>query len=127
MKCVVFFFSLLIFGNVSAKTVRMVQAAKTFMGDITDAQASEAYDNPLIEEKHKTVALTLKTGDEISFINRDEVSHNVSGSLNDKTEFDVKLQGPGKENDRSIKLTKKGDYIIQCAIHPKMQLKVKVE
>lgn len=110
-----------------AKSLRMVQGGKIFLGDVTDAQAAAAYDDPEIEEKYKVISLTAKVGDEITFVNRDEVSHNVSGSLNSKTIFDVKLQEPGKANDRSVKLTDKGEYSIQCAIHPKMKFKVKVD
>lgn len=110
-----------------AKVIKMVQGGKLFLGDVTDAQAAEAYDDPQIEEKHKVESLTAKVGDEIIFQNRDEVSHNVSGNHAGKTMFDVKLQEPGKANDRPVKLQKKGDYVIQCAIHPKMRIKLKVE
>ncbi len=112
--------------NADAKVIRMVQGGKIFLGDVTDAQAAAAYDDPLIEEKYKVVALNAKVGDEINFQNRDEVSHNVSGAMSQKVVFDVKLQEPGKPNDRQIKLKEKGDYTIQCAIHPKMQIKLKV-
>lgn len=110
-----------------AKSIRMVQGGKTFLGDVTDAQAQAAYDDPEIEEKHKIENLTLKVGDEISFHNRDEVSHNVSGLVGEKVLFDVKLQDPGKANDRNVKITEKGEFTIQCAIHPKMKIKVKVD
>lgn len=110
-----------------AAEIRMVQVDKTFMGDITDTQASEAFDNPAIEEKHKVESMSAKVGDKIKFINRDEVAHNVSGMIQDKTEFDVKLQEPGPKNDRVMELSKKGEYVIQCAIHPKMKLKIKVD
>lgn len=112
--------------NADAKVIRMVQGGKIFLGDVTDAQAAAAYDDPQIEEKYKVVSLDAKVGDEISFQNRDEVSHNVNGALSQKVVFDVKLQEPGKKNDRQIKLKEKGDYTIQCAIHPKMQIKLKV-
>lgn len=110
-----------------AKTVKMVQGGKTFLGDITDAQASQAYDDPEIEEKFKVEELVLEPGDKIRFINRDEVSHNVSGSSGNKVIFDVKIQEPGEKNDREILLKDKGELIVQCAIHPKMKLKVKVK
>ncbi len=122
-----YFLCLLLSFSAVAREIRMVQVDKTFMGDITDAQAAEAFDNPAIEEKHKVETLKLSVGDRIKFLNRDEVSHNVSGSLQAKTEFDVKLQEPGSKNDRVVELNKKGDYIIQCAIHPKMKIKVKVD
>lgn len=124
----IFILSLFIILSVSAeaKVIRMVQGGKNFLGDVTDKQAADAYDDPSIEEKHKVETLSAKVGDEISFQNRDEVSHNVSGALAEKTVFDVKLQEPGKTNDRVVKLKEKGDYTIQCAIHPKMKIKLKV-
>lgn len=109
-----------------AKDIRMVQSDKTFLGDITDAQASEAFDNPMIEKKHKVETLEAKVGDTINFINRDEVAHNVNGNASGKILFDVKLQEPGVANDRKITLEEKGELTIQCAIHPKMKIKVKV-
>lgn len=110
-----------------AKTVRIVQAGKTFLEDITDAQASQAYDDPEIEEKFKLEEIKLAVGDTLLFSNRDEVSHNVSGSKAERTVFDVKIQEPGVVNDRKIELKEKGEITVQCAIHPKMKLKVRVE
>lgn len=110
-----------------AESFRMVQADKVFLGNITDLQAAEAYDNPEIEEKYKIEKLNAKVGDEILFVNRDEVKHNVSGKIKEETIFDVKIQEPGQANDRKILLTKKGEYTIQCAIHPKMKFKIIVE
>ena len=110
-----------------AETIRMVQADKTFLGNITDKEASDSFDNPAIEEKNKVEAIKAKVGDKILFLNRDEVTHNVSGTINTETIFDVKLQDPGVKNDRTIDLTKKGEYIIQCAIHPKMKFKITVD
>ncbi len=108
-------------------TFRMVQADKAFLGNISDAQALEAFDNPAIEEKNKVEMVTAKLGDTITFVNRDEVKHNVSGKINAENVFDVKIQEPGAANDRIIVLSKKGEYTIQCAIHPKMKFKVKVD
>lgn len=112
---------------VLAKEFRLVQVDKTFMGDITDKTAAEAFDNPEIEDKNKVVSFKAKVGDTIQFVNRDEVSHNVSGSVQNKIAFNVKIQEPGAVNDRNVKLTEKGEYTIQCAIHPKMIIKVKVD
>ncbi len=116
----------LLLATAEAKVIKMVQGGKTFLGSVTDAEAAAAYDDPQIEEKYKVETLNAKVGDEIIFQNRDEVSHNVSGAKDKKVVFDVKLQEPGVKNDRQIKLSEKGDYTIQCAIHPKMQIKLKV-
>jgi|GEM_PF-2249884 len=118
---------LVICASAHAKTIRMVQADKVFLGDITDAQAQAAFEDPSIEEAHQVKLIDAKVGDTLEFANRDEVNHNVSGTLGATKVFDVKLQAPGKANDRSVELTKKGVYDIQCAIHPKMKFKVKVD
>ena len=110
-----------------AKTINMVQAAKAFLGDISDEQASVAYDDPTIEEENKVSELKLKVGDKIKFMNRDEVSHNVSASESKKKLFDVAIQEPGAKNDREIELKQKGTFDVQCAIHPKMKIKLVVE
>lgn len=113
--------------SVQAETIRLVQAGKTFLGDITDEQANVAYDDPTIEEKYKVVELKIKAGDTLVFANRDEVSHNVSAKNNGEVLFNVDLQRPGKKNDKEIVIDKKGEYEIKCAIHPKMMIKLKVD
>ena len=60
-------------------------------------------------------------------MNRDEVSHNVSASESKKKLFDVAIQEPGAKNDREIELKQKGTFDVQCAIHPKMKIKLVVE
>lgn len=113
--------------NLNASEIRMVQADKTFLGNISDKEAAAAFDDSAFEEKHKVETLVAKVGDTILFANRDEVSHNVSGWVDEKNVFDVKIQAPGPVNDRVIELKNKGEYVIQCAIHPKMKIKLKVE
>jgi plastocyanin len=110
-----------------AETYNMVQVDKTFLGDLSEKQVTEVFDDPSIEEKHKVDVMSAKVGDVIKFKNRDEVTHNVSGWKGSENVFDVKLQEPGQKNDRDIVLNKKGEYTIQCAIHPKMKLKIKVD
>lgn len=111
----------------AAKGLRMVQADKVFLGDITDEQALATFEDPTIEERFEVKELKASVGDTLVFANRDEVGHNVSGTIAGATVFDVKLQEPGKANDRSVTLTKPGVYEIQCAIHPKMKFKVTVD
>jgi plastocyanin len=110
-----------------AETYNMVQVDKTFLGDLSEKQVTEVFDDPSIEEKHKVDVMSAKVGDVIKFKNRDEVTHNVSGWKGSENVFDVKLQEPGQKNDRDIVFNKKGEYTIQCAIHPKMKLKIKVD
>ena len=113
--------------TISAKDIVMVQSDKTFLGNIPPEKIEELWENPLIEKEFKVEEIKLKVGDGILFKNRDIVNHNVSGKISDETIFDVTLQEPGEKNDRKITLKKKGEYVVQCAIHPKMKLKVVVE
>lgn len=125
MKGLIFFFFFSFAAQ--AESIRLVQAAKSFLGDITDEQADVAYDDPTIEEKYKVEELKIKAGDTLIFANRDEVSHNVSAKNGEEVLFNVDLQKPGIKNDKEIVITKKGEYEIQCAIHPKMKIKLKVD
>lgn len=107
--------------------ISIVQVDKVFMKGITDEQAEQVWDDPEIEGKYKIEKIEANVGDTLIFKNRDEARHNVSGKLNSKEAFDVKLQEPGKANDRSIKLEKAGEYTVNCIIHPKMKFKVIVK
>ena len=110
-----------------AKEFRIVQIDKTFMDNLTEKQIEDVFDDPTIEENHKLFKIEAKVGDTLHFENRDEVNHNVSGSVDDTKVFDVKLQKPGKANDKTITLKDKGEYTVKCAIHPKMKITIKVD
>ena len=91
-------------------------------GAYADRQASHS-----VSQKDKTFApgeLTVKTGDEVVFVNDDDISHNVfSRSLGSK--FNLKIQKPGE--DKSVVFREKGDVVVRCAIHPNMKMTIKVE
>jgi len=72
-----------------------------------------------------TDEITVKAGDTISFINKDDVTHNIQVTDSDDNNDDKGLQKPGE----TIKETfaKPGEYKIHCAIHPKMKMKVTVQ
>lgn len=70
----------------------------------------------------KTV--TIKLGDSVKFTNEDPFFHNVF-SLSDLKTFDLGSYPKGQS--KSVSFEKKGTYDIECAIHPNMQMKVKVE
>src|SRR5262245_43253377 len=80
-----------------------------------------------VSQKHKrfsTAALTVKTGDMITFVNDDEAMHNVY-SYTEGFSFDLGGQSPGEET--TVRLSKPGVVDIRCAIHPKMKLQVRVQ
>jgi plastocyanin len=65
--------------------------------------------------------LTLKKGDQITFVNADPHNHNVYSE--ELVEFDIK-QLPGSVH--MLTFPNAGETVIQCAIHPKMKLRVRV-
>ena len=67
--------------------------------------------------------ITIKVGDEITFVNRDRVAHNVY-SRTKGTQFDLKVQNPGASN--TVTFDNPGVVKVRCAIHPKMKLTVNV-
>jgi len=68
--------------------------------------------------------ITLKKGDAIVFENDDTVTHNVF-SRSDGFEFNLKMQKPGDR--KSIVFDEPGEASVRCAIHPRMELTVRVE
>lgn len=67
--------------------------------------------------------VSLKPGDNLVFKNADDFSHNLF-SLTPGVQFSPVMQKPG---DRlSVPISKEGDFTVNCAIHPKMKLLVKV-
>lgn len=67
--------------------------------------------------------LTVKAGEKVVFRNDDPFSHNVF-SLSKPTPFDLGTFGKGQSRD--IVFAKEGTFEIECAVHPEMQMTVKV-
>jgi plastocyanin len=67
--------------------------------------------------------LKIAVGDSVTFVNSDDITHNVY-SVTKGMEFDLRTQAPGKSS--TIKFDKAGQLLVECAIHPKMKLPVKV-
>lgn len=68
--------------------------------------------------------VSLKVGDTISFVNDDEITHNVY-SRSKGHKFDTGAQRPG--TSVSHQFTAPGKVKVRCAIHPRMKLTVNVE
>lgn len=90
--------------------------------------ASAAFaEEVVISQKGKTFSekkLTLKVGDSISFLNDDDITHNVY-SRSKGHKFDIGAQRPG--TTVAHQFTAPGKVKVRCAIHPRMKLTVKVE
>ena len=68
--------------------------------------------------------LTLKVGDQVTFVNSDTVTHNVYSETKG-LEFEIELQPPGRSD--TVRFSRPGVAAISCAIHPNMKLRLDVK
>jgi plastocyanin len=66
--------------------------------------------------------LTVKVGDQVTFVNDDTVNHNVYSETKG-LEFDF-VQRPGRAD--SVRFSQPGVAEVSCAIHPVMKLQIRV-
>jgi len=81
----------------------------------------------VVDQKNKTFLpgeLSVHVGDIITFKNSDPFSHNAYTD-EEENEFDVGMQKSGTK--KSVKVKGAHDFNIECAIHPNMLIKVKVD
>lgn len=81
------------------------------------------------DKKFSKDALTIKLGDTLVFQNDEaDITHNVY-SITPGNEFELKIQKPGTTTPILVDAKKHqvGEMLIECAIHPEMKLKVKIE
>lgn len=95
----------------SAEEYKLLQQNKKFYLQSADGK---------IEKIKK---LEINKGDKITFMNKDNISHNVY-SKGDVADFEIAKQAPGASD--TITFDKSGKTRLRCAIHPRMKLKVKV-
>jgi plastocyanin len=67
--------------------------------------------------------LTIRKGDTVTFVNDDSVPHNAM-STSPGNEFNIGGQRPGEQTP--VTFTQAGEVKIDCAIHPRMKLTVRV-
>lgn len=77
-----------------------------------------------VDKAFKPVAMTVKVGEIIAFLNDDVFDHNVY-SESRGNEFDSGIQEPGETVEMTFNSA--GDVVIYCRIHPKMKMTVRVE
>ena len=83
--------------------------------------------NYVVDQKGKTFiphSITAKVGDTITFKNSDPFAHNAYTDDKDN-EFDIGMQSTG--SDVTITLKARGQFDVECAIHPNMLLEVTVK
>jgi plastocyanin len=68
-------------------------------------------------------AITIKKGDVVVFVNDDAVTHNIM-TIGSVADFNIGAQAPGVST--SITFEKTGEFMILCAMHPRMKMVVNV-
>jgi plastocyanin len=68
-------------------------------------------------------AVTVKKGDTLTFINDDNIAHNIMSSTAGN-EFNLGSQAPGASSN--VTLGNAGEVAVLCAIHPRMKMSVTV-
>lgn len=85
-----------------------------------------AYAAQTISQKGKAFsasAITVKSGEAVTFVNDDSVTHNIM-STSAGNAFNLGPQAPGASAPVTFKAA--GEVMVGCAIHPHMKLKVTV-
>jgi plastocyanin len=76
-----------------------------------------------LNKKFSQDEIVVSVGDSITFINDDDVVHNVFSS-SAGLEFKLKLQRPGTAG--TVAFVDAGNALVRCAFHPSMKLMVRV-
>jgi len=99
-----------------------IVVASAFLAGVAVASAADH----TIRQKGKVFSeseIAVKRGDELLFLNDDNIAHNVL-SITAGNRFDLGLLNPGEL--RPVKFDSVGDIKVICAIHPTMKMTVKV-
>lgn len=101
------------------KTVIFLMSLTSLMANAADHVISQK------DEKFDKTTLTINVGDSVNFKNDEATKiHNVF-SLGPKNMFELQTQKPGSSS--VIKFNEEGETDVECAIHPKMKLKIVVK
>jgi plastocyanin len=73
------------------------------------------------DRKFSEADVTISAGQSVTFINRDNVAHNVY-SKSPGMGFDLRIQKPGGSS--AVAFAHAGEADVMCAIHPQMRMKV---
>ena len=85
-----------------------------------------AADHPVSQKnlEFSVKKLTIKAGDSVTFLNEDNIVHNVY-SLSDTNTFD--LGGAPKGKSKTVNFDKAGTVEVECAVHPQMKMVIEVK
>jgi len=93
-------------------TMAGVAAAPVLAGSATVIQE---------DKKFSATDVTISVGQSVTFVNKDNVTHNVY-SKTPGMAFDLRIQKPGGAS--AVPFAHAGEADVQCAIHPHMKMKV---
>ena len=68
--------------------------------------------------------ITISVGDTVTFVNKDDVVHNVF-SRSPENSFEIKRQEPGTLE--TVTFSKPGKVKAKCALHPQMVVNIEVK
>ena len=88
------------------------------------ATATDVYVVGQKSKKFTVDELSIKVGDSVEFLNEDPFHHNVF-SLSDTATFDLGSYDQGQS--KSVVFDSPGEVEVECAIHPRMRMLIKVE
>lgn len=119
-----------------ARTVKQEQTTDAPGYVFTQADGRPAHSVVAAEASYKSVEVTqegkefseseirIPIGGKVTFVNNDDVSHNVYCQSAD-FKFNTGSQTPGTRN--TVEFTEAGKFLVRCAVHLNMKLKVIVE
>ncbi len=75
-----------------------------------------------VGQRFSQPSLRLERGDKVRFLNRDDVTHNISIIDRDDNAVDQGLQRPGQVIEAVF--DKSGRFVVRCSIHPRMRMAI---
>ena len=75
-----------------------------------------------VGQRFSQPSLRLERGDKVRFLNRDDVTHNISIIDGDDNAVDQGLQRPGQVIEAVF--DKSGRFVVRCSIHPRMRMAI---
>jgi len=108
------------------RQMRMFGALLLFIVILPAPGLADPVEHVISQKKRKfePKVVTAKVGDTVLFVNDDRFAHNIF-SETPGFEFNIRKQLPGDSD--IITLDKAGEFVLRCAIHPRMKLKIIVQ
>jgi plastocyanin len=108
-------------GDIKMKPIAFAVILGVIAGSVTALAAGKS-----ITQKGKVFSeseISIKKGETVIFVNDDNITHNIF-STSSGNAFNIGAQAPGVSTP--VKFANAGEVTVLCAIHPRMQMAVKV-